>query len=97
MTAWVFVAAPKLRPLAGMPPITPGRQRDEVDDLLLIGDRSDTLGHTDPEIDDAVGVGRNIASTLYRVIIGCERRSRKLDSGVQHQLASVILGSRNSS
>ena len=33
-----------------------GGQRDEVDDLLLVGDGGDALGHADAEIDDAVGL-----------------------------------------
>src|SRR5208282_190093 len=32
------------------------RQRDEVDDLLLVGDRGNAFGHADAEIDDAVGL-----------------------------------------
>ena len=33
-----------------------GGQRDEIDDLLFVGDRRDALGHADAEIDDAVGL-----------------------------------------
>lgn len=33
-----------------------GRQSDEVDNLLLVGDRRHPLGHADAEIDHAVGL-----------------------------------------
>ena len=50
MTAWVFVAAPKLRPLAGIPPMTPGSAVSVMrsSDFLFVGDCSYALGHADP-------------------------------------------------
>ena len=58
MIACALIAAPKFRPPAGTPPITPGSAVSVIRSamLLLGGDRGDALGHADAEVDDAVGL-----------------------------------------
>ena len=84
MIACALMAAPKLRPQAGMPPMTPGSavRVSEVGDALLGGDRGDALGHADAEVDDGVGFSSSAA-----------RRAMILRSPIGSG-ASVFIGTR---
>ena len=62
------------------------RQRDEVDDLLLVGDSRDAFGHADAEIDDAVRL--QLERRAARDDLALAHRHRRQRAGAHPDLAA---------